>query len=173
MCISTKITSGYSCPGPQYRANNYNKCIQSSSFLYWKEKKLTWNANNLAIICISMYVNIVTREHGDTVISNSIFFLGDFNLDMKYAFHKMLPDRLIFTVAPSQTDHAGDYWKKLSSLNCCKLKTYLHFAIILDCNHIPNLLKDVNYVWKDYVTLDNWLKCRLHIDFNQLSPTCC
>ena len=35
-----------------------------------------------------MYVNIVTREHGDTVISNSIFFLGDFDLDMKYAFLK-------------------------------------------------------------------------------------
>ena len=55
-----------------------------------------------------MYVNMVTREHGETVMSNSMFFLGEFYFEYEIWFSKMVPDRLIFTVAPGQTDHAGD-----------------------------------------------------------------
>ena len=37
---------------------------------------LTWKASSLAIICMSMYRNIVTLEQGETVMSKSIFFLN-------------------------------------------------------------------------------------------------
>ena len=37
-----------------------------------KMSNVTWNASSLAMICINIYKNIITLEHGDTVIE-----LGD------------------------------------------------------------------------------------------------
>ena len=64
-----------------------------------------------------------------------------------------LPDWIVLTVAPSQTDHTGNYREELGSLNSCKKKADFNISITFYCDHVPNFLEDVHDVWKYDVSL--------------------
>ena len=77
---------------------------------------------------------------------------------------------MVLRVAPGEAHHRGDDGQELSRLDGRELQRDLNVASVGYRHHPPHLVRDVDDVRKDDVTLDDWLEGRLNINLDQLAP---